>query len=145
MPEFILDLGDTMSARAFRDLDAFTQGYIEAMFFTETGTGDDGELEDATFADLAPETVEQIVSECTAFQEAASALLELAYERTGYDAERAGRDFWFTRNGHGAGYWDRTELDADNLGDQLSAVCGWKTEFSERDLYRGDDGKVYLS
>lgn len=75
MPEFILDKGTLEAARVFQHLDAFTQGYIEAAFFTETGYLENGDLEDATFADLA-----------------------------------------------------------------LSAVC----KYQSVDLYRGDDGKVYV-
>ena len=33
--------------------------------------------------------------------------------RSGYCEEQAGRDFWFTRQGHGAGFWDREELRRD--------------------------------
>ena len=36
MPEFQLDLGTQQSAAAFNALDAFTRGYLEAAFFTET-------------------------------------------------------------------------------------------------------------
>jgi hypothetical protein len=37
MPEFILDHGSPEAAKQFKALDAFTQSYIEAMFFTSTG------------------------------------------------------------------------------------------------------------
>jgi hypothetical protein len=32
---------------------------------------------------------------------------------SGYSEEQAGRDFWFTRQGHGVGFWDREELNRD--------------------------------
>lgn len=140
MPEFILDHGTDKAARTFSRLDSFTQGYIEAMFFTNTGSGDDGDLEDATVADLAKETLAEIIADCQRFQLDHAELLDQAYARN-YDNEQAGRDYWFSRNGHGVGFWDRSELDADGLGDKLTAVCQYQT----RDLYRGDDGKVYLA
>lgn len=34
--------------------------------------------------------------------------------------EYAGHDFWLTRNGHGAGFWDR---GMGALGDRLTAAC----------------------
>jgi hypothetical protein len=34
-------------------------------------------------------------------------MLQKAYTSHNYDVEKAGRDFWYTRNGHGVGYWDR--------------------------------------
>ena len=51
--------------------------------------------------------------------------------------ERAGHDFWLTRNGHGAGFWDRGLGD---LGDRLSAAA---KVYGECDLYPGDDGLIY--
>lgn len=147
MPEFILDHGSPEAARAFRKLDSFTQGYVEAMFFTDTGTGDDGDLQNASFAELAPSTLDSIIADCEAFQRITRRLLDVAYER-GYEEEQAGRDFWFTRNGHGVGFWDRRVLEAGSLGDRLSKYCGWdsrkrKHPFHELDVCRGDDGLIY--
>lgn len=51
--------------------------------------------------------------------------------------ERAGHDFWLTRNGHGAGFWDRG-LDA--LGDRLADAA---RIYRGVDLYPGDDGQIY--
>lgn len=138
MPEFILDRGTAESARTFTSLDDFTKGYIEALFFTETSE----ELEDASFADLAPSALAEIMADCAAFQSKAADLLNLAYERD-YDATQAGRDFWFTRNGHGVGFWDRKPLEEDGLGDRLSKLCGWRTEWQEVNPCFGDDGLVY--
>jgi hypothetical protein len=141
MPAFVLDHGSPEGARGFAKLDAFTQGYVEAMFFTDASCADDGELEDATFDDLAPEALARIQRDCEAFQTAHAALLEEAYTRDDYSEEQAGRDYWFTRNGHGVGYWDREQLNDGGLGDKLSAAARYSTV----DLYRGDDGLVYLA
>ena len=103
MPQFILSHGDANAENAFRDLPEFVQGYIEAMFFTDTG---ENGLEHADTSELAPEALASIRKTCEAFQAETAALLALAYERN-YDAAQAGRDFWFTRQVHGAGFWDR--------------------------------------
>lgn len=141
MPEFVLDRGDAASAAKFKALDSFTQGYVECMFFT--GHGD---LAYATFADLAPETLAKIIEDCAAFQELADKSLQLAYDYapSNYDAAHAGHDFWLTRNGHGAGFWDRGfgDLRTDTIGGRLSADA---KSFGSCDPYCGDDGKVYLS
>lgn len=141
MPEFILDMGSAEGAATFNRLDAFTQGYIEAAFFTETGTGDDAErdLEHATIAELAPDALATIVADCAAWQAANAALLEEAYAR-GYTPEQAGQDLWYTSNGHGVGFWDRAALDAGSLGNRLSDAC----RGGESHLYRGDDGLVHI-
>lgn len=145
MPQFILEHGSDEAARSFRALDSFTQGYIEAMFFTDTGDRDDGDLENACTADLSAEALEEIKAECAAFQAKAAKLLARAYERSGYDEEMAGRDFWYTRNGHGVGFWDRDALDRGGLGNALTELCGWSTGFPERSIYRGDDGAIYYT
>jgi hypothetical protein len=140
MPEFVLDHGTRAAGAAFKALDAFTQGYIEAAFFTSTGTPDDAGLQDADLSDLAPEAWQCMVSDCANFQLVWRAVLDEACEVDGYDLTRAGRDFWYTRNGHGAGFWDGDLPDA--LGEALTLACkGWR----ELSMYRGDDGKIYLA
>jgi hypothetical protein len=47
-----------------------------------------------------------------------------------------GHDFWLTRCGHGAGFWDG---DYTN-GDQLTELC---KPYGNVDLYVGADGLVY--
>jgi hypothetical protein len=51
----------------------------------------------------------------------------------------AGHDFWLTRVGHGAGFWDG---DWPKNGDALTEIC---KKYKEIDLYVGDDGKIYGS
>lgn len=139
MPEFILDHGTPAGAATFKSLDSFTQGYVEAMFFTECNS-DNPELEYATVADLAPETLARIIADCNAFNLAADVWLNKAYQRDSvYTMERAGHDFWLTRNRHGAGFWDRG-LGA--AGDELTKHAH---SFGSCDLYRGDDSLLYLS
>jgi hypothetical protein len=141
MPQFNLDVGNSTS---FGKLDAFTQGYIEAMFFTNTGDGDDAEngLDQASVDELSREAFADIVADCKKFKAEASVLLKRAYRRD-YTAEQAGRDFWFTRNGHGVGFWDRDALERGELGKLLSNLCGWRTAFGEKYIYRGDDGQIH--
>lgn len=140
--------------------DDFTAAYIEALFFTDNAVNaDDGRTfeaqaasEDeenegsfpnsATVEDIAPETLEAIKADCAAFQTEAAHLLAQAYDRPGYGgAAQAGHDFWLTRNGHGAGFWDRSALDAGDLGDALTEVA---KRYGQADSYFGDDGRIYL-
>lgn len=138
MPEFNLNYGTREARRTFvENLDEFTQGYIEATFFTETGTGDDGDLEHATISELAPITIATIIADCAAWQEANAALLQEAYTHN-YTPVRAGRDYWYTRNGHGTGFWDR---DLDKAGERLTDACKYQTV----DMYRSDDGLIYFT
>lgn len=207
MPEFHLDTsgavdgvpavrghasGETLEVRyhghiKWSYLDAFTQGYIEALFFTENSPGNTMEKvrrskrayeammeggsipEDAGFDDLAPATLAAIIADCAGFQAQMRETLESAYER-GYSEEQAGRDLWFTRCGHGVGYWDRetlepegeeweaTEIPLDQWTPELRAtrerlkaaspgqvLSEAARAFGNVDAYLGDDGKVHLS
>ncbi|MGU3656793.1 hypothetical protein [Methylobacterium fujisawaense] len=137
MPQFILDTGNAAQTAAFNALDSFTQGYVTCALWADCN-GDqfdrDGE---ATFAELAPETLVRMVADCVHFQAYTGALLDLYQERHGRDRDSAGHDFWLSRNGHGTGFWDR---GAGAVGDKLHDMA--KT-FREMSLYLGDDGLIY--
>lgn len=126
--------------------DQFLTAYIEAALWSSTyQMEEEGEyfsLDDGKH-ELAPETEEAMLHDCADF---------FAYcEQVGIDplpeygchqysiAEKSGHDFWLTRNGHGAGYWDR---GLGEVGDKLTEAA--KT-FGEADLYVGDDGLIYQS
>lgn len=160
MPEHILQI-EVSDAPTFNALDEFTRAYVHCLFFTDDSPFDSEEWEamqargeeipegnfpaDCTFGDLSPEALESIKADCAEFQRVAADLLARAYQREGYGAAQAGHDFWLTRNGHGAGFWDRKPLDAEGLGDALSELCGFGTKFSNVDSYYGDDSRIHLA
>lgn len=128
---------------AFDDLDEFAQGFIEAAFFCSTspaydrdewdsedcqregeaGTRDGDIPGDASTADIDPASLEAVKALCDEFQREAAPLLAAAYEIEGYGPTEAGRDFYYTRAGHGVGYWSRAEL-GEPLGTALSEAAG---------------------
>lgn len=50
--------------------------------------------------------------------------------------EQFGYNFWLTRNGHGAGFWDR------GLGELGDALTTWAKTYGTVDLY-DYEGKIY--
>jgi len=123
----------------YEHLSNFTKGYVDAIFFTETGT-DNPEFDGLGFYDFAPETLTRIISDCASFEMANKPLLDKADKASsgGYTLEQAGIDLWLTRNGHGAGFWDRGLHDiGDDLTDKAKAM-------GEQWLTIGDDGMLYL-
>ena len=110
-------------------LDTFTAAYVEAALWSSTD--DAGTPLDVAYstADIAPETLAQMVADCQRFQ----ADNDLSEGKL----ERAGHDFWLTRCGHGAGFWDG---DWPETGDKLTEAS---KAFGNVDLYVGDDGKIY--
>jgi hypothetical protein len=111
--------------------DAFTAAYVEAMFFTD-GSQDEDAMKDCTLSDFSLQLAAQVIKDCAIFQAAHSADIDTRHPRN------AGHDFWLTRNGHGAGFWDGDWDDA--IGERLTATS---KAFGNVDLTKGDDGLVY--
>lgn len=112
--------------------------------------GDDGDPLDRhhDISDLAAEARARLEADCHAFYDAnhrhihgLGAPLARDFEGPIHDREAAmaGHDFWLTRCGHGAGFWDGDwpEPHAGRL--DLAARA-----FRNIDLYVGDDGMIYL-
>lgn len=157
MPEFYLNFND--DAARWHRLDSFTQGYVQALFFTEMEhgtTSDDWNPEtqsslpgDVTFADLSQTAHATIVADCAAFQEKNATLLDMArelvpgdtglkYARDALDDTRLGQLFWYARNGHGVSFLDDGDAPClDSLQEAARAI-------GSRDVYFGDDGMVHL-
>jgi hypothetical protein len=108
------------------DLDNFTCSYITTMLCEPLD-------QNYSVDDIAPETLARIIADCEIFQAACA-------EWIGNRSTRAGHDFWLTRNGHGAGFWD---------GDWSEPAATELTRASARaghvDAYIGDNGQIYLS
>lgn len=113
-----------------RDLDSFTQAYIETALWSSTD--DDGEPLDSShnWTHLAPETLQRMIDDCAKFQQ--------DHPGIGYERE-AGHCFWLSRNGHGSGFFDSRYWDAATRDVLQDSARTWR----EVSLYIGDDGKIY--
>jgi len=101
--------------------DPFLRGYVTAALWTTDPSPGSGEYH-ATPDMLAriPEDWEkEAVADCDDFQQANEEDLANAG-----DDERNGVDFWLTRNGHGAGFWDRGYGDAGKRLSKAAKVYG---------------------
>jgi hypothetical protein len=108
------------------DLDPFTRAYLEMAL--------DLDADGASLDDIADASLAEHAEACRQFQESGAADLE------GRNLIRAGQDFWLTRNGHGAGYWDGDY--PRGAGRRLTdAAHAWGSS----DAYVGDDGRVHLT
>jgi hypothetical protein len=128
-----------------QNIDAFLRAYLITALWSSTG--DDGEpLDDHyTYADLHELSLERCKRDCENFLHAASGIISAAIETSevvcGPDFnewERAAHDFWLTRNGHGAGFWDGDWPEP--FASQLTDIA--KT-FREVNLVEGCDGELY--
>lgn len=108
-------------------------GYMTCALWSSTDESGDPLDDKYSIDDLSPTAAAHMMSDVAAFVKANEALLIT----TPLDDEQIGHDFWLTRNGHGAGFWDR---GLGEVGDRLTKAC---KAFPEINLYVGDDGKIY--
>lgn len=118
------------------DIDAFTQAYVECALWssTDNSRSDGGDPLDHNYDmdDISPECAREMIDDCRQFQYYQRELLAKVYSER-YTEEHAGHDFWLTRNGHGAGFWDR---GLGEVGEKLSKEC---KPYGSVDLYVVDE------
>ena len=113
------------------DVETMAKGYLEAVAFTEYG--DEGQPpSDAEFSQLA---VARAHNQCASFLNANRDILPHGHEA------QAGRALWYTRNGHGTGFWDSPEV----WGEHTDTLNRCAASMGPVDVYEGDDGTVYFS
>ena len=83
--------------------------------------------------DFSEKALKQADKDCDLFIEKAGDLLD------DFDDTDIAHDFWLTRQGHGAGFWDGDY--PDEIGDKLTEIAN---DFRELYIYVGDDGKLYF-
>lgn len=117
-------------------LRAMVERYLECALWSSNDESDDrggNPLDDTYYiSDISDETWLEAIEDCDSFLESQAGDLE----ESGLGYEQIGHDFWLTRNGHGAGFWDRGLGD---VGDRLSKAC---EPYGSVDLYVGEDGQV---
>lgn len=113
--------------------DQFTQAYFEAALFAEID--DKGEPLDKnhSIASFAVPTRDAMLADAECFEAE-------HYEEIQDDLTRAGHDFWLTRNGHGAGFWDGDW--PEEVGERLTRAA---KAYGPFELYVGDDGMIYAA
>ncbi len=122
-----------------KTLNDFTQAYIECALWASIDDNDDPLDSNYSIDDIEPDSMEKIIEECEAFQNDNLELLQAyceAYQHPEYTSmSLAGHDYWLTRNGHGAGFWDR---GIGEVGDLLTKAC----QYQGRNLFVNDSGKL---
>ncbi len=89
---------------------AFCAAYFQAVDFTETGDTDQPE----SGTELDEDFIRESTIDCLAFYS------RIACYLSDDEHEPAGHDFWLTRNGHGAGFWDG---DWPTYGDKFTEIA----------------------
>jgi hypothetical protein len=115
-----------------------TKHYLICALWAETDESNDqgGDPLDENYGieDFAPEAVEQAERDCMKFLLEHSELISGRYTQAGYD-------FWFTRRGHGSGFWDVGRPWGKAQGRLLSDAA---QKYQEVNVVVGDDNKLYF-
>lgn len=119
----------------------FFAAYIACALWSSTD--DDGIPLDENFTpdNIAPDDLGKLKADAEKFyRENEDDILTGLARKTGCaDHEYAGHDLWLTQNGHGCGFWD-----GDWREPQASRLTAAADRTGNRELYLGDDGKLYL-
>lgn len=112
-------------------IDAFTRAYIEAALWSSTDESSEPLDQSYGVSSISPKTLKKMSADCAKFQRENGNLI-------GLNEAQAGHDFWLTRNGHGAGFWD-----GDWPEPTATVLTKISKEFGEVHLYVGDDNKIH--
>lgn len=116
------------------DINTVLAHYIAAALWSSTDDNDEPMDSSYDVDDIHPDTLAQMREDVEAF---VNSVDEAGWDVSWWNAEQFGHDFWLTRNGHGAGFWDRGQ---GKVGDDLTALA---KPFGEFCLYVGDDEKIH--
>ena len=116
-------------------LTKFEESYIKTMLWASTDYDSNPLDDNYDESDLSNEALLSVRNDCFNF-------LELIKDLDGirdHDDIQIAHDFFLTRNGHGAGFWDGDYKK--ELGEKLTKIC---KELGSHDPYVGDDRKIHL-
>jgi len=122
------------------DFKDFFSSYVEALLWSSTDT--DAQGSEICFDEYDPS--EDFLCEaektCKLFLNKHLGNIKLAINASkGYSFAQAGHDFALTRNGHGAGFWDR---GLGHVGEVLSEDCGNSGAFKPVHPYLNTNNQV---
>lgn len=106
-----------------KNKDIILKHYLVAALWT-------AELDNRTIDEVSPSSLERATKDVDSFVDKAGSLLN------DIDEEQIGHDFWLSRNGHGAGFFDR---ELGEIGDKLQEIS---RNFKEINVF--DEGKIVI-
>jgi hypothetical protein len=123
------------------NMNKFLLAYIEMALWISKDNDNKPMDERYSIHKLHPDTLAKMKADCVKFQADNAEFITYDTCLTATCPEKqAGLDFWLTRNGHGAGFWEDTVWERE-AGEKLTAAS---KEFGECHLYIGDDGLIHL-
>lgn len=129
------------------NLETMFKAYVACALWSSTNGNSEPMDENYGAEDIADDAMATMKSECAGFIRSIQPIIKDHDDNAGASEyveclisdDQFGHDFWLTRNGHGAGFWDR---GLGKLGNDLSTAA---ETFGSSDLYVGDDARVYVA
>jgi hypothetical protein len=128
-----------MFAMSGLECEAFADGYVEGVAWANVAFEDDsldGGLEDVELPTDVEEMLRQDARDFLSDEHVVRLVRAAVRRLPGYGFEAAGIDYALTRNGHGAGYWDR---GLGMLGEALTQLA---RPYGSRYLMVSLDGSI---
>jgi hypothetical protein len=113
------------------DLRTMVESYLESALWSSTD--EDGQPLDKKhdYASWSAEAMMRAQMDCEEFiAKAGDAIDDVSWRSVGHD-------FWLTRNGHGAGFWDKEEVYGPDMAQFLTAIA---KDFPELHVWQDPDG-----
>lgn len=111
------EYGRELSEKAPLFFEDCRKAYIECALWADM---DEEEKHQGTVYDLVRDSYEKVGRDILQFLQKAE---ERGVDITKYDPAQVGHDIWLTRNGHGAGFWDRPEVYGEDDSEKLTEIC----------------------
>ncbi len=110
--------------------------YLITALWAENDENEEPFDDNYNLTDIHPSTLAAMVSDWRSFRDHAVSLGILGDDPEGY----APHDFWLSRNGHGAGFFDRPEYYGEEQSDALQELA---KRYGEYDLVVADDAMIH--
>jgi len=115
------------------DQEKMLDSYLTTMLWSSVGDNDEPLDDVHSIEDISPEALAKSKKDIHEFCVQSGDLLD------GLDEAQVGHDFWLTRCGHGAGFWDGDY--EKEVGEKLTDIS---KKFGNEDPYVGDDKKIHI-
>lgn len=110
---------------------SYYDAYFEAMFWADINRDTENYNDDLGYHSIDESSLIKVFKELDDFFSKANDILE----KTSYTHEQACHDFYFTRCGHGVGFWEGDHCNKEQ-GEKLTEIA--KT-FGTVDIFIGDE------
>lgn len=121
-----------------QELDEFTNAYLFAALWSTLDMEEEETYLDETHTIKDFTGIKAVQADCLSFLSLYAGLIPCGH------LAQAGHDFWLTRNGHGAGFFDRENVYGRLNAKKLTEAVGYNTEFPPVNIIQHENGTLTI-